>query len=139
MEIVIGILAVLLLYVSVKYAAYRVRHPHTAADIKEAREESVRLSRATRDGRAYEQLVPYLSEFEDQFDRSDARLLGSPIDFVVFDGLYGPDRTLHEIVFVEVKSGKKPRLSPAEKEVKDAVEGRRVRWEQIVLDRPDTR
>jgi predicted Holliday junction resolvase-like endonuclease len=138
MEIVVGILAVLLLYVCVKFAAYRVRHPHTPADLDEARKQSVKLSRATRDGRAYEQLVPYLPEFEDQFDRCDARFLGSPIDFVVFDGLYGPDRSLNEIVFVEVKSAN-PRLSEAEKAVKEAVEERRIRWERVVLDRPDAR
>ena len=138
MEIVIGILAVLLLYVCVKFAAYRVRHPHTEEDLKRARKESVSLSRATRDGRAYEQLVPYLPEFEDQFDRCDARFLGSPIDFVVFDGLYGPDRALSEIVFVEVKSAS-PRLGPGEKAVKEAVEEQRIRWERIVLDRPDAR
>ena len=138
MEIVIAALALVLLYVCVKFATYRVRHPHTKADLEQARKESVRISRATRDGRAYEQLVPYLPEFENQFDRSDARFLGSPIDFVVFDGLYGPARELDEIVFIEVKSGN-PRLSPAEKAVRDAVSDRRVRWERIVLDRPDAR
>ncbi len=138
MEAVAAILGVVLLIVCVKFAAYRVRHPHTRDDLELARKESVRLSRATRDGRASEQLVPYLPAFEDQFDRCDARFLGAPIDFVVFDGLYGPDRSLNEIVFVEVKSGR-PTLNAAEKEVKEAVEDRRVRWERIVLDKPGSR
>ena len=138
MEIVVAVLALVLLYVCVKFATYRVRHPHTKADLELARKESVRISRATRDGRAYEQLVPYLPEFEDQFDRCDARFLGSPIDFVVFDGLYGPDRDLNEIVFVEVKSGR-PTLNKAERAVREAVEDGRVRWERIVLDKPESR
>ena len=138
MEILVAILAVALLYVCVKFAAYRVRHPHTSEDLASARKESVKISRATRDGRAYEQLVPYLPEFEDQFERCDARFLGSPIDFVVFDGLYGPERDLSEIVFVEVKSGR-PDLSKPERAVRDAVEDGRIRWERIVLDRPDGR
>ena len=138
MEVVAALLGVLLLFVCVKFAVYRVRHPHTKADVEKARKESVRISRATRDGRAYEQLVPYLPPFEEQFDRCDARFLGSPIDFVVFDGLYGPDRDLNEIVFVEVKSGT-PALSPPEKAVREAVEEGRVRWERIVLDKPESR
>lgn len=126
------VLGLLLLVVSVAFAWYRATHPYTDAELEAARKQSIKLSRATRDGRAYEQLVPYLPEFEERYSRGDARLLGSPIDFVVFDGLYSGEDDIREIVFVEIKSGK-PDLSKSERAVKRAVEEGRVRWDRIVL------
>ena len=108
MEALAAVLVLVLLLVCVKYVAYRATHPHTNADLEAARKQSVRISRATRDGSAYEQLIPLLPEFEEHFDRADARFLGAPIDFLVFDGLYGPDDELSEIVFLEIKSGRRP-------------------------------
>ena len=134
LAVVTIIIGLLLLLVSVAFAWYRATHPHTPADLDAARKRSIALSRATRDGRAYEQLVPYLPEFEERYARGDARLLGSPIDFVVFDGLYSGEGDIREIVFIEVKSGK-PDLSKNEQAVKRAVEEGRVRWDRIVLRR----
>ncbi|MFN8151637.1 MAG: Holliday junction resolvase-like protein [Solirubrobacterales bacterium] len=134
MEALAAALLLALLLVVVKYIAYRSTHPHTAADLEAARKESVRISRATRGGKAYENLVPFLPEFEERFDREDARFLGAPIDLIVFDGLSDPERGLREIVFVEIKSGR-PTLSPREKAVREVVEDGRVRWERIVLGR----
>jgi predicted Holliday junction resolvase-like endonuclease len=134
MEALAALLALVLLFVCVKYVAYRATHPHTRDDLEDARKQSVRLSRATRDGRAYEQLVPYLPEFEDRFDRNDARFLGAPIDFLVFDGLYSEEEGLREVVFLEIKSGRSG-LNAREREVRAAVEEGRVRWERIVLER----
>lgn len=134
MEALAAALLLALLFVTVKYVAYRATHPHTADDLDAARKQSAKLSRATRDGRAYEQLVPYLPEFEERFDRCDARFLGAPIDFVVFDGLYGAGEDLAEIVFLEVKSGRMT-LNARERAVRQAVEEGRVRWDSIVLGR----
>jgi predicted Holliday junction resolvase-like endonuclease len=134
LAVVTVILVVLLLLVSVAFAWYRATHPHTRAQLEAARKQSIALSRATRDGRAYEQLVPYLPEFEERYARDDARLLGSPIDFIVFDGLYSGDGDVREIVFIEIKSGK-PDLSKSERAVKRAVDEGRVRWDRIVLQR----
>ena len=134
LAVVTILLVLLLLLVSVAFAWYRATHPHTRAELEAARKQSIALSRATRDGRAYEQLVPYLPEFEERYARGDARLLGSPIDFVVFDGLYSGEGDIREIVFIEIKSGK-PDLSKSERAVKRAVEEGRVRWDRIVLRR----
>jgi predicted Holliday junction resolvase-like endonuclease len=134
MEALAAALLLALLFVTVKYVAYRSTHPHTGDDLAAARKESAKLSRATRDGRAYEQLVPYLPEFEERFDRGDARFIGAPIDFVVFDGLYGAGEDLAEIVFLEVKSGRMS-LNARERAVKRAVDEGRVRWDSIVLGR----
>lgn len=53
-------------------------------EIKRARQESVDRSRATIKGQVSEQLVPLLPGFE--FHPSDARFIGHPIDYVIFDG-----------------------------------------------------
>ena len=134
MEALAALLALILLFVCVKHVAYRATHPHTDADLDDARKQSVRISRATRDGRAYEQLVPFLPEFEERYDRTDVRFLGAPIDFIVFDGLYSDDEDLGEIVFLEIKSSR-PSLSSKERAVRAAVEEGRVRWDRIVLGR----
>ena len=55
----------------------------------------------------------------------EARFLGSPVDFVVFDGL--ETGTVRQVVFVEVKTGGAG-LSERERLVRDAVRGRRVDW-----------
>jgi quinol monooxygenase YgiN len=49
------------------------------------RQDSLRRSQSVVAGKATEHLAPLLPGFE--FDPRDARFLGSPIDFIVFDGL----------------------------------------------------
>jgi len=53
-------------------------------------------------GHTVEQLVPFMNNFN--YNPADARFIGSPIDFIVFDGLN--DGQLRKIIFIEVKSGK---------------------------------
>ena len=84
---------------------------------KGIREDAIKRSEAVIKGKATEHLVPFLPDFD--FDPSDARFLGSPIDLIVFDGLSEGD--LRRIVFVEIKTGQKPVLSPREKLVEEAV------------------
>ncbi|MCU4140739.1 MAG: putative secreted endonuclease distantly related to archaeal Holliday junction resolvase [Methanophagales archaeon] len=91
---------------------------------KEIRKDAVKKSRAAIAGRVTEQIAPYLPEFK--YNPKDARFIGSPIDFIVFDGL--DEGELRRIVFVEVKSGKST-LSRREKLVRDAIEENRVEWE----------
>ena len=54
-----------------------------------------------------------------------------------FDGLSAGD--LHEIVFVEVKTGPAAALSPRERKVRDAVLEGRVRWKEFRVAGPDAR
>ena len=85
------------------------------------RKDAVRRSVAVTTGKVVEQLVPYLPGFP--FNPRDARFLGSPVDFVVFDGLIEGD--VRRVVFVEVKTGA-AQLSPRERRVREAVEAGRV-------------
>jgi len=90
------------------------------------REDAVQRSLAVTAGKVYEQLVPYLPDFP--FNPKDVRFLGSPVDFVVFDGL--SDGHVARVVFVEVKTGG-AELSTRERRVRDAVLDARVEWYEL--------
>ena len=90
------------------------------------REDAVRRSQSVTIGKVYEQLVPHFPDFE--FNPKDARFIGSPVDFVVFDGL--SEGHIRSVVFVEVKTGKSD-LSERERRVRDAVKARRVEWSEL--------
>jgi predicted Holliday junction resolvase-like endonuclease len=97
------------------------------------REDALRRSQSVVAGKATEHLAPLLPGFD--FDPRDARFLGSPIDFIVFDGL--SEGELHEIVFVEVKTGPEAVLSNRERRVRDAVDAGRVRFLEVRIDPSD--
>lgn len=83
-------------------------------------------------------MAPLLPEFP--FPLADARFIGNPIDFVVFDGYTrakDENAVRIDIVLVEIKKGKKSRLSREEMLIKKAVEEGRVSWKTIVLDDSD--
>ena len=91
--------------------------------------DAVQRSQAVTVGKVYEQLVPYLPEFP--FNPKDARFLGSPVDFVVFDGL--DDGQVRRVVFVEVKTAGSD-LSTRERRVRDAIRAGRVEWDELRVD-----
>ena len=93
------------------------------------RRDAVQRSLAVTTGKVYEQLLPYLPDFP--FNPKDVRFLGSPIDFVVFDGL--SEGEVSRVVFVEVKTGG-AELSVRERRVREAVNERRVEWHELRLD-----
>ena len=124
-------LAVLaLLRVSVSYARYRSLYRYDDEDLDAARRDAARRSRGVRGGRTAEQVAPLLGEFAERFDPADARFLGAPVDFVVFDGL--AEGALREIVLVEVKTGG-GRLNLNERQVRETVERGAVGYTMIRL------
>ncbi len=90
--------------------------------------DAVLRSQAVTAGKVFEQLVPFLPGF--RFNPKDARFLGSPVDFVVFDGLNDGD--VRRVVFVEVKTGASD-LSLRERRVRDAVRNAQVEWLELRL------
>lgn len=104
------------------------------------REDALRRSEAVLTGKISEQLAPIRVDFP--FNPADARFLGSPIDFIVFDGYSdvrdGRANRLRSIVFVDVKTGG-ARLTPVERRVRACVEERRVRYVAIDLTRRASR
>jgi len=93
---------------------------------RRVRKDAIQRSLAVTAGKVYEQLVPYLPNFP--FNPKDVRFLGSPVDFVVFDGL--SEGQVQRIVFVEVKTGD-GQLSGRERRVRDAVQEARVEWHEL--------
>lgn len=96
---------------------WKARHSRTV------RKDAVRRSMAVTTGKVVEQLVPYLPGFA--YNPKDARFLGSPVDFVVFDGLN--EGEVRRVVFIEVKTGS-AQLSARERRVREAVESGRVEF-----------
>jgi predicted Holliday junction resolvase-like endonuclease len=89
---------------------------------------SERHSRAVVRGQVTEQVTPLLAGFP--WDPADARFLGKPVDYVVFDGYAevrsGERNRLRQIVFVDIKTGGSG-LSKSERRVKACVESGAVR------------
>lgn len=100
--------------------------------LRRAKQEAAKLalqrSRHVLKGQAAEQLAPLSQDFP--YLPSDARFLGSPIDYLVFDGLSESQEL--EIVFLEIKSGQS-KLSAREAQIRDAVQNGRVRWKELRL------
>jgi predicted Holliday junction resolvase-like endonuclease len=119
-----------LVRVAVGYARYRAVYRYDDEDLAAARRDATRRSRNVLGGKAGEQLAPLVPEFSDRFDPSEARFLGAPIDYVIFDGIGAGE--LREVVLVEVKTGRST-LSRNEREVELAVREGRVRFEVLRL------
>jgi predicted Holliday junction resolvase-like endonuclease len=93
---------------------------------RSARRDAVTRSRAVIAGKVHEQVTPYLPGFE--WNPKDARFLGSPVDFVVFDGLDAGGDVL--VIFVEVKTGRAG-LTSRERRVRDAIQAGRLEWREL--------
>ncbi|MCS7298949.1 MAG: Holliday junction resolvase-like protein [Spirochaetia bacterium] len=103
--------------------------------IREERKSALSSSRSVLKGKITEQLLPLMPFFN--YNLSDARFIGSPIDYIVFDGysdLNVVQDEIKEIVFIEVKSGNSP-LSVTESAIKRAVDEKRVRFEVLHINK----
>jgi predicted Holliday junction resolvase-like endonuclease len=96
------------------------------AEEKRIRKDAASKSRSTLTGKITEHFIPYLPEFP--YDPQDARFMGAPIDFIVFDGM--SEGELKEVVLVEVKTNTSG-LSKRERQLRDAVKEGRVKWTEI--------
>ncbi len=132
MELVILILALAFIILLIKYLSLKKALEDKALLLFEKwkneyeekiRKDAIERSKAVITGKVSEQIAPYLPEFE--FNPKDARFIGSPIDFVVFDGL--DEGEVRKIVFVEVKAGNS-NLSKREKLIKDVVDNKKIEW-----------
>lgn len=101
-----------------------------------AQKRSVNTSRAVLKGKMAEQLAPIMPEF--QYLPSDAKFLGDPVDYVVFDGYTdfrdgdGSAEDI-EVVLIDIKSGG-ARLTKGQQAIEKAIKDGRVRFETIRID-----
>lgn len=88
------------------------------------RRDAIKRSRSVIGGQLAEQVAPFLPGFP--CNPGDARFIGKPVDFIAFPGM-AEDNEVHEVLLIEVKTGKS-NLSGREKEVRRAVAEGRVRY-----------
>ena len=93
--------------------------------VPDIRKDAVERSRAVLSGQFSEQLAPYLPDFP--YKPSEARFIGKPIDFIVFNGM--DSKEINEVVFVEVKS-RKSQMNKHEKNLRDTIKSGKVTWEE---------
>jgi predicted Holliday junction resolvase-like endonuclease len=93
---------------------------------KTIRKDAASKSQSTLVGKITEHFIPYLPEFT--FNPQDAKFLGSPIDFIVFDGL--SEGNLRKVVFVEIKTNAGS-LSSRERQVRDVLSNKNIEWIQL--------
>ena len=97
----------------------------------EIRKDSVNRSRSTLKGRIAEQMAPVLPDF--CFNPADARFIGSPVDYIIFDGLtrVADDKEDEiRIVFMDVKKGSGG-LTRTQRLIRQAVEKKAVAWKTM--------
>ena len=104
--------------------------------LAQAQKRSVITSRAVLKGKMAEQLAPIMPQFE--YLPSDAKFLGDPVDYVVFDGYTdlrdGEGRPEDiEIVLIDIKSGG-ARLTKGQVAIAQAIQAGRVRFETVRID-----
>ncbi len=126
--LIIGLLiGVLLTYVYLR-GRLAVQFERWKAGFEEKiRREVLERSRAVLKGRIGEQLAPLLPMFK--HEPADARFIGSPVDYLVFDGYKEGDP--RRIIFLDVKTGKTAALSSVERKLKRVVEQGKVEWETL--------
>jgi len=95
-----------------------------------ARRQSAEQSRAVLKGKMAEQMAPLLPGFA--YWPADARFLGDPVDYVIFNG-YSTVKDKDgdgevEIVILDIKQGKSM-LTEGQRKIAKAVEAGRVRFE----------
>ncbi len=91
--------------------------------------KSVSGSRRSLVGKFIERFIPFLKQMP--FEPSDMHFIGSPIDYIVFEGLH--EDNVQKITFVEVKTGSS-KLTKREKSLKEAVEKKKISWKEIDID-----
>jgi predicted Holliday junction resolvase-like endonuclease len=124
------------LYVNAQITAIEARYRSELETWKmeaagQIRKESVNRSRSTLKGKIAEQMAPLLPEFA--FNPADARFIGSPVDYIIFDGLTDVADDKKEeirIIFMDVKHGA-GNLTRTQRIIRDAVADKKISWETL--------
>jgi predicted Holliday junction resolvase-like endonuclease len=102
---------------------------------KKIREDALARSRAVLKGKLAEQLAPIFKVFG--YDPSDARFIGNPVDYIIFDGYTKVKEKAEDIpitvVLVDVKTGG-ANLTYEQMKIKQGIEKGLVKFEVVKLD-----
>lgn len=96
------------------------------------RQDAIQRSQSVIVGKVTEHLIPYMPDFV--YNPKDARFMGSPVDFIIFNGLNDENGEVREVIFVEIKTNKSS-LSTRERQVRKAIEAKSVRWVELRVNR----
>lgn len=102
-------------------------------ELSQTRRQSVDRSRAVLKGKMAEQVAPLLPGFT--YWPADARFLGDPVDYVIFEGYSAckdnyTDGHDIELVILDIKRGKST-LTREQRRIAEAVSAGRVRFEMV--------
>ena len=98
------------------------------------RADALQRARSVLKGKIGEQLAPLLPEFIALCNPSDARFIGSPIDYLIFRNMTceeGNELPI-EVILLDVKTGKSV-LNKVQKRIQEAIEHNRVRFHVLRL------
>jgi len=138
-ETLYAIIALLVIIILILYFKLQSKHKQDMDELKEDHKKILASSKNTQrsilKGKIHEQMAPLFPEFYEKYEASDARFLGSPIDYVIFKNLSKFDKMKNdnepiEVVLVDVKTGKNT-LEKNQKAIQDAINEKRVSFEVI--------
>ncbi len=103
---------------------------------KKLRKEIADQQRATVKGKITEQIISLLKGDVFPYNPADARFLGAPVDYIIFDGYtqVRENKSSEDITIIiaDVKTGG-GRLTADQRRIKRAVDEKRVKWKTIEL------
>lgn len=94
---------------------------------KSIREDAISRSKSVITGQITEHFAPYHPDFK--YNPKDARFLGSPIDLIIYNGLYD-NGDVKNIIFMEIKTGKS-QMSSKQRSIKKCVESGNIIFEEF--------
>lgn len=94
--------------------------------LKTIKKKSQVSAQATNIGFILERLAPCMCSFP--FEPNDCRSLFDPIDYIIFDGL-SKKGSVERIVFTDIKTGQKNRLTGSQPQIRRLVERKQVMWD----------
>lgn len=99
---------------------------------KTIRSNTLSGSRRSLVGKFIERFIPFLQNIP--YQPSDMHFLGSPIDYIVFEGLH--EDKVNRVTFLEVKTGDS-KLTKREESLKWAIQNKKVAWEEVYVATKD--
>ena len=110
-----------------------------AREIKAARADAVKRSKAVQHGFTSENLAPLV---QSRWNPDDFRHMGDPVDFIVFANHHkfrgSKAEIIEEVVLLDVKTGNS-QLNKVQRRIRDAVQQGRVRFAVYNLDKQQLR
>jgi predicted Holliday junction resolvase-like endonuclease len=123
------------LTISLIYCIIKIQNikEDNAIKLKASREDAIARSRSVIEGQTFECLAPHFKEWV-YGKPSEARFIGSPLDYIIFKGLSDNDVT--EIIFLEIKTGNS-KVTKRQRSVKKAIEDGKVKYELMEIEELD--